>query len=724
MTDMYKRLWIISGIVIGAVCVLAALGFHSIGLHAEGLQAKRYADFADVAEQIRLDIQLKYNEFIKLEQKRPYTDYQYYYVPQASNDQRAIVRSPLAGKLEHGLAYGHFQIEPDGTIITPFYNPNESQTPNRKAEAYIAQIKTNLPTMLNGDASASGGIYVKKISLTAKPKEDKYEDKKLSEKLLFSKSIAKSKSKRSSGRQIRQANYQIEPSKEQQQLQVVAQPRGNVDDNIANTFAPAQEMAQRDEQSVRMGRFRQALSQAKKPATEMPAMMSGISGGIAGDMKTRTDSAGKPEAEQTGSDTQTTASPAPSSKLIDQRADTGQNFRDQSGRFLYEEDKQNTQTQFGLDQSDMVQVRIEPFTSVVLPGSDGGEIFDSTVFLIRHIQIEQRHFLQGFKLDTDRLAAMVADSASRLLRDGMGFDFSREVSNEAAHAAVLDFRFGQIVMNLLELEPGWINRQISTLRNWYLAIVSVVLLASMTALASLRRNIAAQIKLAHRKDDFISAVSHELRTPLTTIRMYTEMLEKDWVSTETKRREYYTGMRQESERLSRLVENVLDFSRIQRGRKRYAFKLGEINSCLSEVVDMMAPYAHQTGFILEKDFSKIEQTVFDSDAIMQIAINLIDNAIKYAKDAADKTVTIRTRTTGRFVLIEVQDHGPGVPHLQRKKVFDEFYRLGDESTREAAGTGLGLALVKKFAEAHNGFVEILSVKPTGAVFRVAIAAKR
>ena len=344
--------------------------------------------------------------------------------------------------------------------------------------------------------------------------------------------------------------------------------------------------------------------------------------------------------------------------------------------------------------------------------------------MIRHIQIEQRHFLQGFKLDTDALAAMVSDSASRLLRDGMGFDFSRGIADEAAHSAVLDFGFGQMVLNLLELEPGWINRQISTLRNWYFAIVSVVLLASMTALASLRRNIAAQIKLARRKDDFISAVSHELRTPLTTIRMYTEMLEKDWVGTEAKRREYYTGMRQESERLSRLVENVLDFSRIQRGRKRYAFKLGEINSCLSEVVDMMAPYAHQTGFILEKDFAKIEQTVFDSDAVMQIAINLIDNAIKYAKDAADKTVTIRTRTTGRFVLIEVADHGPGVPHLQRKKVFDEFYRLGDESTREAAGTGLGLALVKKFAEAHNGFVEILSVKPTGAVFRVAIAAKR
>ena len=141
----------------------------------------------------------------------------------------------------------------------------------------------------------------------------------------------------------------------------------------------------------------------------------------------------------------------------------------------------------------------------------------------------------------------------------MGFDFSRATADESAYSAVLDFCFGQMVLNLLELEPGWINRQIARLRNWYFAIVSVVLLASMIALVSLRRNVVAQIKLARRKDDFISAVSHELRTPLTTKRMYTEMIEKDWVSTETKRREYYTGMRQESERLSRLVENVLDF---------------------------------------------------------------------------------------------------------------------------------------------------------------------
>ena len=97
--------------------------------------------------------------------------------------------------------------------------------------------------------------------------------------------------------------------------------------------------------------------------------------------------------------------------------------------------------------------------------------------------------------------------------------------------------------------------------------------------------------------------------------------------------------------------------------------------------------------------------------------------VEYARDAEDKTITVRTASSERFVIIEVQDQGPGVPHRQRKKVFEQFYRLGSEATRETTGTGLGLALVKKFAQAHNGFVEILTTQPTGVIFRVALAAR-
>ncbi len=203
--------------------------------------------------------------------------------------------------------------------------------------------------------------------------------------------------------------------------------------------------------------------------------------------------------------------------------------------------------------------------------------------------------------------------------------------------------------------------------------------------------------------------------------MYSEMLEKNWVKSEDKLTEYYKNMRQESERLSRLIENVLDFSRIQRGRKKYHFKIGDINKCIEDVVKMMRPYASQRGFSIKTDHGREGKIAFDSDAVTQIVVNLIDNAVKYAHDTEDKTITVRTRGDRQFILIEVEDHGPGVPHRQRKKIFEQFYRSEAEATRDTTGTGLGLALVKKFAQAHNGFVEIVSAKPTGAIFRVALA---
>jgi signal transduction histidine kinase len=243
------------------------------------------------------------------------------------------------------------------------------------------------------------------------------------------------------------------------------------------------------------------------------------------------------------------------------------------------------------------------------------------------------------------------------------------------------------------------------------------------ALASLWHNVRAQAQLAQKKDDFISAVSHELRTPLTSIRMYAEMLEKNWVKSTEKLAEYYRSMRQESERLSRLVENVLDFSRIQKGRKKYAFQLGDVNACVMEVVAMMRPYAEQHGFAIEASLTALDEVPFDKDAVTQIVVNLIDNAVKHAHTAQDKTITVRTAREGRFTIIEVEDYGPGIPHRQRKKVFEQFYRYGAElqpNRSQTTGTGLGLALVKRFAEAHDGFVEIRSAQPSGVTLRIGL----
>lgn len=406
------------------------------------------------------------------------------------------------------------------------------------------------------------------------------------------------------------------------------------------------------------------------------------------------------------------------------------------------------------DLSEMVQIRIEPFVPLIVPGvNPETSIFGGQVFLLRHVQIEDRHLLQGFQLDEQRLVTEIEESAGRFMRDGMGFELPRvtkasgyvdDVGEKAAYTAILDFGFGDLALSLKELDPAWITKRSGELHRIYFGILATVVAAVTLALVSLWHNVRAQIILARKKDDFISAVSHELRTPLTSIRMYSEMLERNWIKSPDKLGEYYRNMRQESERLSRLVENVLDFARLQKGRKRYAFRLGNLNDCVAEVVEMMKPYAEQRGFTIRTDFEPLGQTPFDKDAVTQIVVNLIDNAVKYAACATDKTIAVHTRGQDSFTIIEVEDHGPGVPHRQRRKVFEEFYRiesgkfevssvkpreplhtsnlkLDTSNSPQVTGTGLGLTLVKRFAEAHGGYVEIDSAQPTGAIFRVALA---
>ena len=647
---MYRRLVILSVIILAALAGLVWAGYRSLQIQARGMAGTRLGEFAAVAEQIRQDVKRNLDEFMQREHNRPYTDYQRYHVPEnvASNQEQAplLLPSPLGGRLDNGLAYGNFQIEPDGNIITPNDGIEQGQDMTdadddlyTKTLSNRTNIKNNLWPALSGTMPGSFKISLYNENRAAMQAQGPA----LAQADPAADASPERKNTKSNASQKKMGqNYPIESFQNpDQRTQVIEQKRSVLVQNTISNINPDVQ------QTI------QTLSQA------------GLYGG-------------QPE-------------PARES------------------------------------QAEKVQVRIEPFVPLVIPDENPVEsIFGGQVFLLRHVQIEDRHFLQGFQFNEKKLIEEVKESASRFMRKGMSFELAKPDDDYfdigVAYAAVLDFGFGDLTLNLREIDPYWIGSEIRRLQYWYFSIIAVVLLAVTLGLASLWRNAGAQIKLSQKKDDFISAVSHELRTPLTSIRMYSEMLEKNWVKSQGKVTEYYRNMRQESERLSRLIENVLDFSRIQRGRKKYAFNAGDMNKCVADVVEMMRPYAEQKGFSIEAELGPLDQPTFDGDAVTQIVVNLLDNAIKYARDAEDKTIIVRTTSDDGFTLIEVEDHGPGVPNRQRKKIFEQFYRSGAEATRETNGTGLGLALVKKFAEAHNGFVEITSAKPTGAIFRVALAA--
>ena len=256
-----------------------------------------------------------------------------------------------------------------------------------------------------------------------------------------------------------------------------------------------------------------------------------------------------------------------------------------------------------------------------------------------------------------------------------------------------------------------------TFVNWTALILITVLCGGLYAMYRLGMG---QIRLARQQQDFVSAVSHELKTPLTSIRMYGEMLRAGWAD-EEKKRTYYDFIYDESERLSRLISNVLQLASLTRNDPQ--FDLKEVSA--GELIDMVrsktASQIERAGFDLraEWDGSAREAIVnADTDCFAQIMINLIDNALKFSAKAEQKVIELGARRNrDGAVVFTVRDFGPGVGKDQMKKIFKLFYRSENELTRETVGTGIGLALVNQLASAMDAKVDVRNVNP-GAEFRL------
>jgi two-component system phosphate regulon sensor histidine kinase PhoR len=231
------------------------------------------------------------------------------------------------------------------------------------------------------------------------------------------------------------------------------------------------------------------------------------------------------------------------------------------------------------------------------------------------------------------------------------------------------------------------------------------------------RSVRKEMELVRLKSDFISNVSHELRTPLSLIRMFAETLEMGRVATEEKRYEYYGTIVAETERLTRLVNNILNFSRMEAGRKEYHFSSVELNDVVSDVLKTYGFHLQSEGFTpgISLDGS-LPPVRGDAGSISEAVINLIDNAIKYSGE--NKYLGIATGTTNGSLFIEVEDHGIGIAKEHQEKIFETFYRVSTGLVHTTRGTGLGLTLVKHIMEAHGGSVCVDSVPGKGSRFRL------
>ncbi len=229
------------------------------------------------------------------------------------------------------------------------------------------------------------------------------------------------------------------------------------------------------------------------------------------------------------------------------------------------------------------------------------------------------------------------------------------------------------------------------------------------------RNIRKEMELAKIKSDFVSNVSHELRTPLALISMFAETLEMGRASSEEKKKEYYSIISKEATRLSRIVNKILSFSKIEAGKREYRFSNTDLNFLVEEIYKSYQFHLQKNGF--EFSFSageSIPMIQTDSEAISEAVINLIDNAIKYSTDK--KEITIITGTDQGFIFIEIKDKGIGISDENQKKIFEKFYRVSDGLVHNTKGTGLGLTLVKHIVEAHHGKIKVKSKPGEGSSF--------
>jgi signal transduction histidine kinase len=248
-------------------------------------------------------------------------------------------------------------------------------------------------------------------------------------------------------------------------------------------------------------------------------------------------------------------------------------------------------------------------------------------------------------------------------------------------------------------------------------VIAIVFLGGFFALYRLG---LSQIKLARQQQDFVSAVSHELKTPLTSIRMYGEMLKEGWAD-EKKQKQYYEYIHDESERLTRLISNVLQLAKITRNEPQFDLAPITVGQLMDQVRSKISNQVERAGFqlTLTQDEQTDRATLHvDDDCFAQIIINLVDNAIKFSKGADEKKIEIASTLSGDSrVTFTVRDYGPGIPKGQLKKIFQLFYRTESELTRETVGTGIGLAIVHQLTTAMKGSVDVVNLEP-GVEFRV------
>lgn len=376
----------------------------------------------------------------------------------------------------------------------------------------------------------------------------------------------------------------------------------------------------------------------------------------------------------------------------------------------------------------MFETEVEPFRFTLL--GDGHALLFRTVWRDQQRRVQGALFAQQELLESTVLAPhrqSTLSAATDLLivwnEQVVAIDGGGDAGTIAAQRRKAATLSGEL-LHTQRLSPPldgltllWHLRQLpsapgATLLGWTSAVLACILLGAFVLLYRLALR---QLRLVRQRQDFVAAVSHELNTPLTSIRMYAEMLKAGWASP-AQRQTYYAFILGESERLSRLIANVLQLSRTERPAQQRELAPHSLAVLLDLLRSRLTAQVESAGFTMEwalpaADTAAGVQLAADSDALLQVFINIVDNAIKFAADSEPRVIRFGADLDPRAVRLSVRDRGPGVPAGHQRMVFDLFWRGATPTSRHAPGTGIGLAVVRQLIRAHGGEVEFRNANP-------------
>jgi signal transduction histidine kinase len=272
---------------------------------------------------------------------------------------------------------------------------------------------------------------------------------------------------------------------------------------------------------------------------------------------------------------------------------------------------------------------------------------------------------------------------------------------------------------MVKLKGKSINQIASDFLYENLALVLAMAVVLFGGLLFTWRSVNREIELARLKADFVSNVSHELKTPLALIRLFAETLEMGRVRGPEKMQEYYATIRKESERLTGLINNLLDFSRIEAGGKQYRFEQTDLANLVGQAIETCRYQIDQQGFELEENIDQsVPPVSVDRESYSLCVLNLLDNAMKYSGNS--RRLGVRLDRENGSVRLEVRDQGIGINRKDQQRIFEKFYRAGDPLVHNTKGSGLGLSLVMHVAQAHHGTVTVESSPGQGSKFTLKV----